>query len=828
MFPYYTDAKTALGFLTTRKTNLERSNYMSWIRLTSKVGGGLVIESIPSSTGFTTRYGDMSKSGMIGIDAVVGSQKPIYANETGDSAKVLHPSPTIETVSVSQGGNALSNRFEFTIKCSSVAQLQQLQEHFMEPGFAVLIEFGWNTPESYSERVDVTSLCGVLSRYHSSNILDAMKNSNGEYFGILGFITGGDCTNDGTGWLLNAKITSMGLLPTYIQPHKGIDTNENKKKVSLAYSEKEMEEARKNKLWGELFFMYMFNGLNEDKQTASVKNLVDTISPSGKFYSDRCHFLNFDSELVEKINSNLGDDLVDVQTDDTRDKYSGGVIKMGLPDVLLKKDAKFITLDLAFGIINAVNSGLNNSNPQCNAFTNTTIPPASINGWNTVCRAFKNIYSTDYTKLYIPNQNLPDFDFQTFLKESTTLQNPTNFYDYILDPKNVVDGRTRADIPKGNSAPIPAPNAQQAPPINFTQPLQASNSYIQFPENITLDKSVINSFKTVDGMTKSFKDLADQSIDAYNWGYLRNLYVNFDFFKSIISRPNLLAKDIYYELLNGISTAVNSYWHFELIETEYGVCVADIKLSPNYINTGNAFPTINLQGKDSNVIGFNYNLDIPGAMMNKVMANNLSVSNNVANIADPCIEISDIYDGLFSIQKDPIVEYFSNAYNTDNTKGGKADTEIPVKNPRDNVRSNIKESINNYIGKVTFICRDSDLAHTNLPKWLNFLGLAGSSDPSDPNIKNNVFFAGCFSDTAVFSKLETNNLKGEVGKGMLLPIKIQIDVPGISGIRVGDLFKVKGGIVRYEDYAFQVVKVEHEVGQQWITKIEAQIRNVKI
>ena len=55
---------------------------------------------------------------------------------------------------------------------------------------------------------------------------------------------------------------------------------------------------------------------------------------------------------------------------------------------------------------------------------------------------------------------------------------------------------------------------------------------------------------------------------THNWGYLRNLYIDFDFFCKTIEQSSYLTKDIMYTLLNGLSQGVNMMWEFQIVEKQ--------------------------------------------------------------------------------------------------------------------------------------------------------------------------------------------------------------------------------------------------------------------
>ena len=54
---------------------------------------------------------------------------------------------------------------------------------------------------------------------------------------------------------------------------------------------------------------------------------------------------------------------------------------------------------------------------------------------------------------------------------------------------------------------------------------------------------------------------------SYEWGYLKDLYIDFDFFSECIESTGLFTKDVYYKILNGLSSAVNMIWDFQIVES---------------------------------------------------------------------------------------------------------------------------------------------------------------------------------------------------------------------------------------------------------------------
>jgi anti-sigma28 factor (negative regulator of flagellin synthesis) len=57
--------------------------------------------------------------------------------------------------------------------------------------------------------------------------------------------------------------------------------------------------------------------------------------------------------------------------------------------------------------------------------------------------------------------------------------------------------------------------------------------------------------------------------DSQYWGYLRNLFVNFDMFVSKLEQKNKNTREIFLDILNEMSAAVNSFWNFQIVEGEF-------------------------------------------------------------------------------------------------------------------------------------------------------------------------------------------------------------------------------------------------------------------
>ena len=157
------------------------SGYKPWLRISSAYNGGLSLESIYESNSFVDGYGDGSKSGRVGVNFAGES---VFAE--GDRA--YRPSPIIDAMSLTFGSGGLSRKTNFSIKCFTLLQAEKLQSHFSEPGFTVLVEYGWNTESALSQKA-VLDKCEMARYNNFIYVKKKEKDSNYEYSGYLGFIT---------------------------------------------------------------------------------------------------------------------------------------------------------------------------------------------------------------------------------------------------------------------------------------------------------------------------------------------------------------------------------------------------------------------------------------------------------------------------------------------------------------------------------------------------------------------------------------------------------------------------------------------------------------
>jgi len=801
--------------------NRKVSGVMPWIRVTSTLGDFLSIESVSGTESFSTKYGNTERSGRIGINKMGES---VFAENDN---RGYRPSPTINSISVTQGNEGLSKKISFTIVGYSLGQAELLMQHFLEPAKMVLVEWGENTSLSVSQKTQLDT-CEIAAYNNLSHIQEKRANSNGTYDAVLGTITGGESKfGSNETYEISVELTSIGELPAYLQYHKNIVGNSVKEQdTGKVFTKKEIRiKANETNEVGTACFMQMYNDLPQYKRTEEIKNLKDL-----EWVVDPINYVNIDKEIQE--------DLVE--------GFSGDNFKLGgekyeFPsDSPLFSDKRFIRCALAFHILDMQpNVNLEPVDVGCDK---TNSPSGRINWRNTICRAHPHMFSADSNYLYIPNSQAPNFDFTGALKASEEFSSP------IPKLENLKQDKYITDIHPGG------PGAER---------------YSYFPNLFSL---VLNDQKEYDNQYLAVE------ADAFRWGYLKDLYINFDFFCECIQSPGLLTKELWYKILNGLSSSVNLYWDFQIVprgvipthfigSNEYDKYIQWVRNTEN-VKTGDEelqIVDVSFMGKTPKGVGTakfqsrglntpfleaSFNMDIPGAMKGQVIGNSLSKTTGASN---PNAESKEIdFDGLFSNKTDSVLEKLNSirekveASENSNDKWAQRYDELieqgyqphrarrrveyEKREEEEKRQDELKKSnFEVFVGTATVVPStqdrnaDRDIA-SNFFDW--YKGNNVSLDEimvicawNDPNLLKMV---QRFDDGYLGSNegVTQQNLP-------LLPIKFDFTIHGVSGIRVGDTFNINDLPLQYKKKVFQVTQVEHEISQNiWTTKVSGQLRNM--
>ena len=786
--------------------NKRVSRYIPWIRVISCLEGFLVLESSKEATSFTEKYGNSSKPGSIGRD---GKGKPIYV----DGDRGFRPSPTIDSLSVKQGNEGLSKKTTFTITCYSLGQCEKLMEYFMEPGNMVFVEWGFNLNSSVGTKVAPIEPCKIAAFHSNIHLQTKRKSSGGTYDAILGTITGGDMSyGDNETFSLNVELTSVGDLPAYLQHHKGVaDDSSKDDKSSKVFDVKEIDsEAEENV--GKTLFMQMYNDLPGNKRTTAVKNLIKE-----EWATNASNFINFDTEIREKFTESLKGKQLHQEGSDGEDIEINS-------DTPLFSSKRFLRVALAFEILDKQSSIEMAGKEVC---PGVGAPKTKVIWKNTICRAFKNMYSADSNFLYIPNKFAPSFDILEALSSSDKITSPLPDF----------------------------PDSGRELPVNKTADLHPNEyggtrgSY--FPNNNALDFSGLAQY---DGTYVPLK------ANAGNWGYLRDLYINFDFFcQTIQGSSGMVTKDVYYKLLNGMSGAVNLLWNFQIVPSsnipthssgvadawynfEKGRDTKDTLDSLQIVDMGFCGDQKQMEsvgkarfqsrGVNSPFLSADLKFDIPGAMKGQIIGQKSKGAPDNPNPDQKEIVIK----GLFASKKDVVLEKL----NAMVKKKEDAEEDAPVDTERTEEEKK-EQKIANYeyfVGNAIVVPKIQDREELESMDFIDdgwWDGDYGGGQFSD------LLVVGGWDDQALLKKVQLFNEGVLTGSKVtveeerqsfnppLLPIEFNFSIHGVSGLRVGDTFSISDLPGKYKKKVFQITSVEHDIQQNiWVVNVTGKLRNMNI
>ena len=723
VFPNFSQIKGEIqNKLTDRRgKSLKISSLNAFVRITSGASPGLTLYSNANSNLFGAAgiYGDSDNGGSIGNDLGLS---PV----AGPSDAPLRPSPIVTSLEVDEGAGNLSRRATFSITCFSKAQMDQLSEYFLEPGYSIFIEWGWNTPNGAGGLVK--GLDGSkMAEFQSFSKTDAQRAAGEyEYDNYLGFNTGGSLAVDGDKWIINVKCTGYTELPSYLTTSNNGATAEGQEDELISrpiYGESDIENAEGN--LGLERWMKCYNLLPGTRQTLYVKGLESKAD-----VTNVNNFINFDDEVAAEINDSTDGGWFSNSTKEVNGE------EVEFPDgTEIIKPQKFIKFGLLIKIFQAIGSAgyiLNGDDKKLISF--------KINTEKTVCSAFKNMFSLDSSKLFIPNENTPSMNLSKISAKAPKISE-------LFNGTKTVNNKVGGVVMFPNSEPLTQPQENKAP---------------------------------------AFKK------DPYEYGFLHDLYVNLDFVKGVMDTKNFFVKDALYQILNGMSSAVNGMWNFQIDEHQTGT-TTELRVFELNCMSNSEIPSpykFKISGADSIFIDASFDMDIGGAKMNQIIASRLNQTLNG--------DSSTIPKTLFESGKSDIIKIFIK------------EADKPTVKPSEDLDAMKEANLNMILGRLSFYPRVE----------------LKEGDSIADELYDSVYL-GAFNDSAVFSSLKGGDKSGGGGKaGALMPINFSFKIHGISGIKRGDMFNVDGIPKLYTDRGFfQVLSVKHAVeGMTWTTEVTGGFR----
>jgi|694.fasta_scaffold17763_4 hypothetical protein len=793
--------------------NASVSSLQGWMRISSS--SGLVLESTPSDgdNSFSLRYGDTNKSGRIGTTF---SGTSVFVE--GDRG--FRPSPVIESMGIDFGDGGLTRKSQFQIKCFSLKQAEELSKYFLEPGYTVLVEFGWNIEKSISQKINL-SPCEI-AKFNSYDHLKEKQSASGyTYDGFLGYITnGGFTTSTGETYILKVELTSIGEVAAYLQQHRsGGKKDDKKNEGGERYDNRTIESTAESNV-GLALFMQMYNRLPMAKKTERVKQLINEVDSRGISFISEANFINMDDEIRKDLIGELEDTAVETtqqEGGEGENSTSGEAsVPAGMP---LVSENSYIRLELAFEILNKVAYETKSVASICGSDVPTF--PLAIEYRDTICRAHPHMFSIDGSKLIIPNSLTPDFGMAQALSATTVQQ---------VGPILTADGKPERTV-------------------NLEQKDSAGNSF-KFPQTTALDASLFPA------------DAVAFAAESGQWGYLKDLYVNFEFFIEVLEKSNYVAKDIYYEILNGISAASNSIWYFEIVQIpsrrsenkgRYQLEIADLNFQgkPNKDGITGFFSS----GIDCPFIDSQFAFEIPAAMKNMIIAERTAAEGNSISVdSSPEGNLPIESGALFASKPDPVVEIIANYkealiketqdrttqdpnQDPNNEPAEAVDAEEAEKEARKQnyelfmqhatVVPTIKDrNINRDVAKSTFSDFFKAVGNFVLTALAGVFGFGLSAETTaDPTLEQ-IVAVGAWQDATLFRKLDLNLRNSTTPNNILVEIAFDFKIHGVSGIKTGDLFEIADLPAQYRDKcAFTVTSISHTLDQGlWTTMVGGKMK----
>ena len=845
MWPKLSNINDKLFTKITERNNLEASQLNCWVRLFSGVGDGLILVSNPNTKlfaaageggiyGFAGNATEAGYSGELGKDWDGKSVNPL-------AGRSLRPSPMVTSLEFSEGEDQISRSGKISLKVFSLEQMEIIQQFFMEPGYNVFVEWGWNTEDGVSGLIDTSKpnkIPGLASKgnLRQSAIRKKAIDSNGDYDNMMGFIVGGGVGNDGENFTVEIDLRGTPELPTYLQsqnPALKLRTGEEAegtfKKVEIkegslpfgdgvltGTNDSNPEGAAKDRR-----FATMFNSLPSHRQTSDIIKMKDKF----KLYD----FVNCDGLITENINNYIqGSFFANLWK-----WFKGGdasaveIQQFQVEKEKLFSKKKYIRFERALDIIGG--SGLSSF------IVGDDKMSCLIDISDTKIGAFPLIYSTKPESLLIPGK-LPDFE-QYYLQTSKP--------EYATVTGKPVDNKI------------------------------GTYSFVQYS-------------KSTSGHTEK---------GGY-WGYLKNLYINEEMMVNAMTSKNKNIREILYDVLNELSSAVNSFWDFQIVEGEdkKGNVILTI-VDRNWVGKKPGKPKeFYHNGENSRFLTSALTIDIPGEMASQIISTRLGanvktdgvdveigrkrffakgvdkfmkgliIDNTPTNPSEAASPDLNTVEGKLEQKKlneDKIAaaqaEYrvltasddYPDGYTLRGIDNSKKSEEKKKKMSTVNLRKDELEQLkldleteNTKLEKEVTEAQENSLNSNTanldiVPNPAKIESIEGELDDElltqktkedEASFSDNFRFY-TFRDTNLFNIIKNNSLLGQ-NPGKLshpLPIKYSFTILGTSGIRRGDMFNIVGIPEKYKKYGlFQVNSVEHSIeGMRWETTIEGLYRQVQ-
>ena len=142
--------------------------------------------------------------------------------------------------------------------------------------------------------------------------------------------------------------------------------------------------------------------------------------------------------------------------------------------------------------------------------------------------------------------------------------------------------------------------------------------------------------------------------EPYYWGKLENLYINFELLKKELDTPNKTIREVLETLLNEMSSAVDAFWNFQIVEKTESIkdnkgiaknTLVYTVVDENWIgaNPNSGSVTFIHSGEQSRFLDADLSIDIPGSMASQIVSKRLALS---VNPSQPNLELGGIFTSV--------------------------------------------------------------------------------------------------------------------------------------------------------------------------------------
>ena len=877
MWPFLSNIELDIAEnIRSRTDTVKTSKLTVWMRVFAGAGKGLILSSNNNFPLFKAAgegasiYGSPTSVGTIGYD---WEGTPV----AGGSDRGLRPSPGITSFEVKEGKDQISKEATLGIKCFSLQQMEAIQKYFLEPGYTICVEWGWNTDSGGKNMMSTGGkIAGIVKQATERNlnydeIHKIRLDSKGDYDTFFGFIVGGNVTNDGEQFNVSVKLRGAPALPTYLQAQQhiqlknketGIIYNSGKAKKVPPY-EPELLDATagtNDRTWNN-----MYNELPAHRQ---IQDVIDY-----KFKTSAYDFINMDKAVTDAMIMDANGGFWSFNRPLFGQKGTDANVEIAgqkIPKEKLWSPHKYISMDVAVEILNR-NGGLNEYKfGDKKVSVHIDIKTAAIG-------AFRYMFSTKSSALVIPGE-LPDFR------------------QYFWN---------RGEITQQGLGVLMVSTKDPAKP-NLAVPIDNSIYKRSFVQSTALE------IKTKNKIIKE---------TPYFWGYLKNLYVNYDMFVENLNQPNKTIREVLLDILNEMSSAVNNFWHFQLVETQAvedgnGLKKGDIIITvvdenwvgknPNDADTQVFWHT----GVLSPFLESTLDISLPSEMTNQIVSQRLS---RATQPSMPYISVAK--GGFFTSEKDLFSTPLKDLLNPPTAKqieDAAAQAQLDALaaqplSPQDEAKQRLrlaresKKNTDVYLAQINadlaalnepFITTtiydpqagtltqtspgplrsqlqadykilwdasvklDEDIAQAKIDSEKAYQAVVAAKksqisanlakieilpNPELSNIPTSMtdpdglndettfqerFRIYTFDDTSFLDKIKNDWFVNKGGLSHPLPIHYTFKTLGISGVRFGDTFKIRGIPAKYGDNGiFQVQQIEHTLTNMlWTTTITGGFR----